>query len=57
MPKKKNPQLAKLQAQAESKQFFDSADYEVKRAQERNPALRQQMREEAMKAPHATAQK
>lgn len=55
MPKKKNPQLAKVQAEMEAKQFFDSADYEVKRAGEQNPQARQKIATDALRAPHVAS--
>ncbi len=50
MPKKKNPYIDKITQQSQSKLFFDSADYEIKRALEKDPQKREQIREEAIKS-------
>jgi hypothetical protein len=50
MPKKKNPHIEKIMQQPQSKLFFDSADYEIKRALEKDPKKREQIKEEAMKS-------
>jgi hypothetical protein len=53
MPKKKNPQIEKLKQQSNTKIFFDSADYEIKRASEKDLQKKEQIREEALKSKHA----
>ncbi len=52
MPKKKNPQLEKIKQQIDTKIFFDSADYEIKRASEKDPQKKEQIKEEAIKSKH-----
>jgi hypothetical protein len=51
MPKKKvDPRLNAAKKGTDNRQFFDSADYE--RAKARDPAKKEELKQQAEKAPH-----
>ncbi|CCW62847.1 unnamed protein product [Phytomonas sp. EM1] len=52
MPKKPDPRLRKLQA-PQTKQFFDSADYEVRRQREGAPQIVSQSQSQSMPKPNS----